>query len=140
MSYYYYEHATAHEKKNVKPFWQKLMEDDEKSIIPGIKNGYETANLGPKTPDICFYQKHVAVPNAESFVAAGDCKGEGWKGTSGAEKGQIMLYLHKMLEAQPNREHAYGFVTNNKSFILVKATRASASPFQVIWSISEVLD
>ena len=136
------EHATGPEKKKVKPFWQKFMEDDEKSIIPGIKNGYETANLGPKTPDICFYKTHVEcdAPTAESFVAAGDCKGEGWKGTSGAEKGQIMLYLHKMLEAQPNREHAYGFVTNNKSFILVKATRAIVSPFQVIWSISEVLD
>lgn len=46
---------------------------------------------------------------------------------------------HKILDAQPNRQHVYGFVTNNEKLILSKATRAETSPFQVIWEISTVL-
>lgn len=130
---------TGGEKKKVKPFWKKFMQEDHEQIVPGISNDYEAASLGPKTPDICFFQSHVATPSAESFIAAADCKGDKWTGKSCAEKGQIMLYLHKILDAQPNRPHAYGFVTNNSIIVLVKASRASRSPFEVIWEISDVL-
>jgi len=130
---------TGPESKKVKPFWKKFMQEDSEQIVPGISNDYEAASLGPKTPDICFFQSHVATPSAESFIAAGDCKGDKWTGKSTSEKGQIMLYLRKILDAQPNRQHAYGFVTNNKIVVLVKASRASCSPFEVIWEISDVL-
>jgi hypothetical protein len=132
--------ATSHvgsEKSVVKPFWKSVLHQHK--ILPEWNSGYEIAHLGTKVPDISFFAQGTAKPVATEFVAVGDCKGSNWSGTSSSEKGQILLYLHRMLDAQPERQFGYGFMTNNKVIILIKGYRSSESPFLVRWCISSVL-
>jgi Protein kinase domain len=129
---------TGSEKTRVKPFWSGLLK--RHTIAPKFQCAYEAAYLGPKIPDIAIFSKGVTTPLASDFVAAGDCKGDTWTGRSSTEKGQIMLYLHRMLDAQPIRQFGYGFVTNNHSLVLVKGYRGQDAPFIVRWCISSVLN
>lgn len=126
------------EKRTVQTFWRDVLQKHK--VIPSLQNGFEVAHLGTKVPDIAFYKEGIARPGAADFVAAGDCKGSSWTGTSSAELGQMLLYLHRMLDAQPVRKVGYGFVTNNQIIVLVKGYRSRASPFLVRWCISNVLD
>eukprot|EP00549_Striatella_unipunctata_P000769 CAMPEP_0118677524 /NCGR_PEP_ID=MMETSP0800-20121206/2678_1 /TAXON_ID=210618 ORGANISM="Striatella unipunctata, Strain CCMP2910" /NCGR_SAMPLE_ID=MMETSP0800 /ASSEMBLY_ACC=CAM_ASM_000638 /LENGTH=560 /DNA_ID=CAMNT_0006573213 /DNA_START=222 /DNA_END=1905 /DNA_ORIENTATION=+ len=121
----------------VKPFWQKVLRDNV--LLKGWKNGYEAGHLGTKTPDISIYPPDVEKPSANDFVSVGDCKGNTWSGISHTEVGQIMLYLHRMFDAQPTRQFGYGFVTNNALFVLVKAYRSTTSPYMIRWCVSNPL-
>ena len=125
------------EKDVVRPFWKRVLSQHE--ILPTWNNGYETAHLGTKVPDIAVFPRGLAKPSSGDFVAAGDCKGNAWTGTSSAEKGQIMLYVHRMLDAQPERLFGYGFVTNNRIIVLVKGYRSSEPPYIIRWCLSSVL-
>eukprot|EP00545_Synedropsis_sp_CCMP1620_P000625 CAMPEP_0119002848 /NCGR_PEP_ID=MMETSP1176-20130426/175_1 /TAXON_ID=265551 /ORGANISM="Synedropsis recta cf, Strain CCMP1620" /LENGTH=536 /DNA_ID=CAMNT_0006954379 /DNA_START=137 /DNA_END=1747 /DNA_ORIENTATION=- len=126
------------EKSDVKPYWKKILE--EHKMLSNLSNAYEIAYLGTKIPDIGIYPQGLTKPVSSDFVAAGDCKGDKWVGTSSSEKGQIMLYVHRMLDAQPMRQFAYGFVTNNRILVLVKGYREQVSPFLVRWCLSSVFD
>lgn len=125
------------EKDVVKPFWKAVL--SQHKVLPVWNNGYEIAHLGTKIPDISFFSQHIAKPSAAEFVSVGDCKGSNWGGTSSSEHGQIMLYIHRMLDAQPERQFGYGFLTNNRIIVLVKGYRSIKSPFLVRWCISNVL-
>jgi hypothetical protein len=50
-----------------------------------------------------------------------------------------MLYGHRILDAQAERQHVYGFLTNNQHTVLIRATRSTESPVGVVWGISGVL-
>lgn len=125
------------EKSTVKPFWQRIVR--EHKIVSKFSNGYEVGYLGLKIPDVAFYPCTVASPQAGEFVGFGDCKGNGWTGTSSTEKGQLMLYGHRILDAQPQRSHVYGFITNNDRVVLIRASRSDEPPFGVFWGISAVM-
>lgn len=125
------------EKDVVKPFWKDVL--SRHKLLPAWHNGYEIAHLGTKIPDITIYPPDIEKPCAGDFVAAGDCKGDRWSGTSHAELGQIMSYVHRMLDAQPMRQLSYGFVTNNRIVVLIKGYRCSESPYVVRWCVSSVL-
>jgi len=126
------------ESKVVKKFWKDVL--SKHKLLPTWNNGYEIAHLGTKTPDISIFPLGISTPSAGDFVAAGDCKGNTWSGTSRGELGQIMSYVHRMLDAQPERKFGYGFVTNNLLFVLVKGYRSDTSPYLVRWCISGVLN
>ena len=126
------------EKEVVKPFWEGVL--SQHKLLPEWNNGYEIAHLGTKIPDISFFPQGLEKPGAGDFVAAGDCKGSRWLGTSGTEMGQIMSYVHRMLDAQPTRHFGYGFVTNNRIIVLVKGYRSPESPFIVRWCLSNVFE
>jgi Protein kinase domain len=120
----------------IKPYWMKILETP---LIDGLRNGYQTGSLGTKLPDVAFYPKTIKWPNAADYVAFGDCKGLSWTGTSRDEIGQVMLYARSVLDAQPQRLHVYGFITNNQSVVLVRGYRAEYRPFTVCWDVSNVL-
>lgn len=121
----------------VKPFWRRTLE--ENTLVPSFANGYEVGYIGPKIADIAFYPINVARPSAGEYVAFGDAKGAGWTGTSKREKGQVMMYGHRILDAQPQRSHVYGFITNNSRVVLIRTARSNEAPFAIIWGISPVL-
>lgn len=125
------------EKGVVKPFWKNMLQNH--TIIEGISNGYEMGYVGTKIPDVAFYPTSIARPTAREYIAVGDCKGSDWRGTAPTEKGQLMLYGHRILDAQPERQHVYGFLTNNEHTVLIRATRSTESPFGVVWGISAVM-
>ena len=50
-----------------------------------------------------------------------------------------MSYVHRMLDTQPKRQFAYGFVTNNRIVVLVKGYRSEDHPYVVRWYQSSVL-
>ena len=125
------------EKFVVKPFWKEILLATK--LVEAFSNGYEVGHLGPKTPDVAFYPLTIDAPTATEFVGFGDCKGDGWTGTSAGEKGQVMQYSHRILDAQPQRSHVYGFVTNNHRVLLIRAVRATQQPFGVLWDISAVM-
>ena len=125
------------EKETIKPFWKNVLRTH--TIITGISNGYEVGYVGPKIPDVAFYPASVARPTAKEYIAVGDCKGSDWRGTAATEKAQVMLYGHRILDAQPERQHVYGFITNNERTVLIHTTRSSESPFGVVWGISAVM-
>lgn len=125
-------------EKTVQSFWRGILQQHK--IISSLQNGFEIAHLGTKIPDIAFFREGIATPGAADFVAAGDCKGSSWTGTSSAEFGQMLLYLHRMLDCQPVREVGYGFLTNNEIIVLVKAYMSSPYPFHIRWCISNVLN
>ena len=125
------------ERDVVKPFWKNILNQNQ--LMRGLTNAYEVANLGVKTPDISFFQDHIDKPSAAEFVACGDCKGSTWTGTSNAELGQVMLYAHRILDANPLRVHVYGFITNNQRVVLIKGHRQQERPFAVYWDISSPL-
>jgi hypothetical protein len=103
----------------VKPFWKSLLLQNH--LTTRLANAYEVANLGVNTPDVSFFQDHIhkRKPAAAEFVGCGDCKGSTWTGTSKskAELGQVMLYAHRILDANPLRVHVYGFITNNERIL-----------------------
>lgn len=125
------------EKVTVKPDWESIVSGNR--LVPSFSNGYEVGYVGPKIPDVAFYPRGIERPTAGDFVAFGDAKGNNWTGTSASEKGQVMMYGHRILDVQPQRTHVYGFITNNARVLLVRATRADESPFAVFWAFSPVL-
>ena len=125
------------EKLVVKPDWESIVSGNQ--LVPYFSNGYEVGFIGPKVPDVAFYPIGIDRPTARDFVAFGDAKGNNWTGTSSSEKGQVMMYGHRILDAQPQRFHVYGFITNNARVLLIRATRAQESPFTVFWAFSPVL-
>lgn len=120
----------------IKPFWKGVVETS--TLVANISNGYEVGVLGVKKPDIAFYSLDVVRPTAGEYIGYGDCKGEDWSGTSITEKGQAMLYGHRILDAQPQRLHVYGFLTNNERTVLVKTHRSQNRPYKITWDISDV--
>jgi hypothetical protein len=120
----------------IKTFWKTILNN---SLIPEMKNAYQVGYLGPKVPDISFFPLGVEKPTAGEFISFSDCTGSTWTGTSTSELGQGLLYGHRILDAQPQRHHVYGFVTNNESAILVKAQRQEQRPFGVHWQISALM-
>lgn len=128
--------AVGSETDVVKPFWKKVL---TVQLVSGYNNGYENCNLGPKRPDIAFYPTQIGTPVPHVCVSFGDCKGDKWKGTSSAELGQGMLYAHRILDAQPQRGHVYGFITNNEVVVLIKGYRQESRPFGVYWEITPPL-
>lgn len=125
------------EKAVVKPDWEEILNGNQ--LVPPFSNGYEVGFIGPKVPDVAFYPETIEKPTAGDFVAFGDVKGHSWTGSSASEKGQVMMYGHRILDAQPQRTHVYGFVTNNQRVLLVSATRANHTPFMVSWAFSPLL-
>lgn len=125
------------EKDVVKPFWKGVL--SKHKLLPTLNNGYEIGHLGTKIPDISIYQLGLEKPSAGDFVAAGDCKGSSWGGTSRSELGQVMSYIHRMLDAQPTRQFGYGFITNNRIVVLLKGYRSHEPPYIVRWCQSSVL-
>lgn len=133
--------ATNHqggEHEIVKPFWSHLLKDHR--LFPRLQNAYEISHLGTKIPDIAFFPDGVSKPLDYQYVAAGDCKGSKWTGTSSSEKGQVMLYVHRILDSQPLRQFSYAFVTNNSKMVLVKGYRGEDPPFLVRWCVSGIID
>lgn len=131
------ERPQGSESKVVKPFWENIVRQNQ--LVPQFSNGYEVGYIGPKIPDVAFYPEAIARPTAGDFVAFGDAKGSTWTGTSRAEKGQVMMYGHRILDAQPQRSHVFGFITNNVRVLLIRARRCPESPFTVFWEFSHVL-
>lgn len=121
------------ERDVVKPFWEGVL---AQPLVPGFSNGYEVGYLGSKKPDITFYPGGIETPAPHLYVSFGDCKGAGWTGTSHSELGQGMQYAHRILDAQPQRDHVYGFITNNERCVLIKGGREPRSPFGVYWEIT----
>jgi Protein kinase domain len=128
--------AEGSEINDVKPYWKEILETP---LIDGLHNGYETGRLPTKTPDVAFYPKTIERPSAADFVAFGDCKGSDWTGTLRSEIGQVMLHAHRILDAQPQRLHVYGFITNNWSVVLVRGYQSESRPFAVCWFVSSAL-
>ena len=87
------------EKVTVKPDWESIVSGNR--LVPSFSNGYEVGYVGPKIPDVAFYPRGIERPTAGDFVAFGDAKGNNWTGTSASEKGQVMMYLHRILDVQP---------------------------------------
>eukprot|EP00300_Choanocystis_sp_HF-7_P036104 c5121_g1_i2.p1 GENE.c5121_g1_i2~~c5121_g1_i2.p1 ORF type:complete len:453 (+),score=61.61 c5121_g1_i2:396-1754(+) len=123
------------EKDAVRPFWKTVVANN--TLVSGLRNGYEAGSLGSKVPHVSFFPKSCAKPQPGDFVAVGDCKGHDWTGTSTSDLGQLMLYCHKIMDAQPHRKHVYGFLTNNTIFVVV-CTRRDDN-YVLHWSFSSVL-
>lgn len=78
-------------------------------LVSALSNGYEVGYIGPKVLDVAFYPETIGRPTARDFVAFGDAKGNSWTGTSASGKGQVMMYGHRILDAQPQRSSSVCF-------------------------------
>lgn len=136
------------ENNTVQPFWTKWIPEISKCCHSTLEfaSTHTIPTLGNKQPDIIVKEKDQSPKAVCHIVAVGEVKGDKKvnkeyraNALGSNEMGQVEQYLMRLLAKQTYRHKAFGFLTNNRDFLVVKATR-ERDDIHFLWFVWESVE
>lgn len=129
---------TGGEKAIVQPYWgelEKEINDNLEGLSSEVRfrDTHTIVTIGRYKPDILFTTVGGSL-SVLYHVVVGELKTSDTSKSSDtpldkADKGQLFQYLQELLKLQPYRKAVYGFLTDNRSLLLVRARRDGQSTY-----------